>query len=130
VDNLRCRGQRIAIPPGRYDWVYALAAAERRTEDRVAVRYHDGTVRRGWLRVSDFWPETGARFGEVLAFRCASMHYPRHVQENMAPAIWRTRMALPDPGVVVGLDLPDNPALHIFALTLVAEPSSLVSKED
>src|SRR4051812_44873913 len=35
ADNLRCAGQLIALPPGRYDWLYLLAAAERRTEDLV-----------------------------------------------------------------------------------------------
>jgi hypothetical protein len=121
ADNIRCRGQQVAVPPGRYDWLYLLAAGERRTEDVLTLRYADGRQRRQWLRVSDFWPETPARFGELLAFRCTGMHYPRHPQRNMSPAIWRTRVPVTDPGVVVGLTLPDNPALHVFALTAVAE---------
>ena len=118
-DNVRCRGQEVPVPVGSYDWVYALAAAERRSEDLVLVRYADGSGRRQWLRVSDFWPETPARFGERTAFHCGRMLYPRHSQPGMAPAIWRCRMPVAVPGRVRALVLPDNPAIHVFALTAV-----------
>jgi hypothetical protein len=120
-DNLRCRGQSVALPAGRPDWIYLLAAAERRTEDAVALRYSDSTERRQWLRVSDFWPQTPARFGELEAFRCPRMLYPRHSQANMAPVIWRCRVPVTVPGTIEAIRLPDNPAIHIFALTLVGE---------
>jgi hypothetical protein len=120
-DNLRCRGQSVTLPAGDYDWIYLLAAAERRTEDVVVLRYCDSTRRRQWLRVSDFWPETPARFGELEAFRCASMLYPRHSQANMAPVIWRCRVPVSVPGPIEAIQLPDNPAIHVFALTLVRD---------
>lgn len=119
-DNVRCRGQRIEVPEGRWDWVHVLGAAERRTEDPLLLRYADGAVRPQWLRMSDFWPETEPRFGELLAYRCAAMHYPRHIQRTTAPAIWAQRVPLSVPDGVVALELPDNPALHLFAITLQA----------
>ncbi|HZM81194.1 MAG TPA: hypothetical protein VFC19_36170 [Candidatus Limnocylindrales bacterium] len=120
-DNLRCRGQRLNVPVGEYDWIYLLAAAERRTEDAIALLYTDSTVRRQWLRVSDFWPETPARFGEVEAYRCSRMLYPRHSQANMAPVIWRCRVPVSVGEPVEAIGLPDNPAIHIFAVTLVGQ---------
>ena len=120
-DNLRCRGQSVELPSGAYDWIYLLATAERRTEDALALRYSDSTQRRQWLRVSDFWPETAARFGELEAFRCARMLYPRHSQPNMAPVIWRCRVPVAIPGSIEAIRFPDNPAIHVFALTLVRE---------
>jgi hypothetical protein len=124
ADNVRCRGQRVVVPYGVFDWIYLLAAAERRTEDLVLLHTQGGVTRRQWLRVSDFWPETAPRFGELLAFRCSRMLYPRHAQRNMAPAIWRCRVPVPVPDPLVALTLPDNPAIHVFALTLVAEGRS------
>jgi hypothetical protein len=121
ADNVRCRGQRVALTPGEYDWVYLLAAAERRTEDTVALHYADGALRRQWLRVSDFWPETPARFGELAAYRPDRMLYPRHAQRNMPPVIWRCRIPVTVPGPLVALSLPDNPAIHVFAMTAVSE---------
>jgi hypothetical protein len=119
-DNLRCGRQLIVVPPERYDWIYLLAAAERRSEDWAFLHYADGTVDPEWLRVSDFWPETPAFFGEQAAFRCTCLHYPRHVQHAMGPTIWRERVPVPREQDLVAIRLPDNPAIHLFAMTLVA----------
>lgn len=118
-DNLRCGRQLIVVPHGSYDWIYLLAAAERRSEDWVFLHYVDGTVDPEWLRVSDFWPETPASFGEQAAFRCTCLHYPRHVQRAMGPVIWRERVPVPREQDLAAVRLPDNPAIHLFAMTLV-----------
>ncbi|RFU85219.1 hypothetical protein DY218_18560 [Streptomyces triticagri] len=117
-DNLRCRGQSVDVPPGEYQWIHVLAAAERRTEDEAVLHYADGSTRREWLRISDFWPETDQRFGELLAFRTRYLMYPRHSQHNMVPSIWLQRVPVTAPGTVTAVELPDNPAIHIFAITL------------
>jgi hypothetical protein len=117
-DNIRCRGQSIELPVDRADWLHFLAAAERRTEDELTVHYADGTARSQWLRVSDFWPETEPWFGELLAFRTSAMLYPNHVDARMPPSIWRQRVPVAVPDGVVAVTLPDNPAIHIFALTV------------
>ncbi|TDV43183.1 hypothetical protein [Actinophytocola oryzae] len=118
-DNLRCRGQRIELPSSRVDWLHLLAAAERRTEDVVTVHYADGTTRPQWLRVSDFWPETPSRFGELPAFRTSAMLYPNHVDSRMPPVIWHQRVPVAVRDGVVAVTLPDNPAVHVFAMTAV-----------
>lgn len=120
-DHLRCRGQRIALPAARADWIHVLGAAERRTEDTLLLEYADGTVRRQWLRLSDFWPQTGPRFGERLAFRTGAMLYPRHAQHTMSPSIWHQRVPVAVADGLRTLVLPHNPAMHLFALTLVTE---------
>ncbi|TCO60854.1 hypothetical protein [Actinocrispum wychmicini] len=118
-DNLRCSGQVIELPTGRYDWLYLLAASERRSEDVITLHHADGSVDPQWLRVSDFWAETPAHFGEQASVRCRSLHYPRHIQRNMAPVIWRTRVPVPRETDLAAIGLPDNVAIHIFALTLI-----------
>jgi hypothetical protein len=118
-DNIRCRGQRIELPAAHADWLHLLAAAERRTEDVLTVHYADGATRPQWLRVSDFWPETAPRFGELLAFRTSAMLYPNHVDSRMPPAIWRQRVPVAVRDEIVAVTLPDNPAIHVFAMTTV-----------
>lgn len=118
-DNFRCAGQRIELPPGRYDWIYLLAASERRSEDLVYLHYADRSVDPEWLRVSDFWAETPPRFGEQASLRCTKLHYPRHIQQRMGPTIWRTRVPVPREIELAALHLPDNSAIHIFAITLL-----------
>lgn len=122
ADNLRCAGQDLALPPTRCDWLLFLSTAERHSEDQVELSFADGEREAQWLRVSDFWPETAPRFGELLAFRCRRLHYPRHVQERMAPAIWLTRVPVAHRSPLTAVTLPDNPAIHVFALTL-AQPA-------
>jgi hypothetical protein len=117
-DNIRCAVQFIELPSGRYDWIYLIAAAERRTEDAMLLHYADGSIDPEWLRVSDFWPETPGRFGERESLRCRSLHYPRHVQTPMGPALWRERVPVPREVALAGIRFPDNPAIHVFALTL------------
>jgi hypothetical protein len=121
-NNVRCRGQFLRLEEAVWDWVYVLAAAERRSEEAVLVRFGDGSERPEWLRVSDFWPETHCRFGEPLAFAGNGLHYPRHAQPNMRPAIWQSRVPIGLRRPVVGVTLPENPAIHLFAATLVREP--------
>lgn len=126
-DNLRCVRQLIDVPVGRYDWIQLLAAAERRTEDEVQLHYRDGATDPEWLRVSDFWPQTASRFGESAAFRCRNLHYPRHIQREMPPVIWRQRVPVPRESELMAIRLPDNPAIHIFAMTLVPSPTAGVA---
>jgi hypothetical protein len=124
-DHIRCAGQYLELPPGRRDWIHFLAAAERRTEDAVLLHFEDGMVDPEWLRVSDFWPQTPAWFGERDGLTFDTLHYPRHVQDTMGPSLWRTRVAVPRERTLIGLRLPDNPAIHVFAIEL--EPSRWTS---
>jgi hypothetical protein len=119
ADNVRCAGQYVPVVPGRYDWIYVLATAERRTEDSVRLHFTGGAVDQEWLRVSDFWPNAAPHFGELAAYTCSRLHYPNHSQRDMPPTIWRQRIAVPRAADLVGVRLPDNPAIHVFAATLV-----------
>ena len=116
-DNVRCEGQLVAVPFGVYDWLYVLAAAERRAEDEVALHFEDGAVDFESLRVSDFWAAEAA-FGERLAAESPVMHYPRHVQPNVPARLWLQRVPVTRRATLEAIRLPRNVAIHVFALTL------------
>ncbi|MGC5033784.1 hypothetical protein [Micromonospora sp. DT229] len=120
-DNVRCAGQVVPVPPGRYDWIYLLATAERRVEDEVALHFTDGQVDFEPLRVSDFWAAV-AHFGETRAYATTSMHYPHHVQPRVTGLIWCQRVAVTRRAELRSLRLPTNPAVHVFAATLQEGP--------
>lgn len=115
-DNIRCNEQYVSLPAGRCDWLHVLAAAERRCEDVVEMTYEDGAVDAEPLRVSDFWAAP-AWFGEIKAFECPVMHYPHHVQPGVSAIMWAQRVPVTRRGVLVGVRLPRNIAIHVFALT-------------
>ncbi|MFF6773013.1 hypothetical protein ACFY8W_05550 [Streptomyces sp. NPDC012637] len=116
-DNVRCEGQFLEVPEGRYDWVHVLAASERRCEDTVGMHFADGAVDAEPLRVSDFWAAP-AWFGEVKAFESLVMHYPHHVQRNVSALMWAQRVPVTRRAGLTGVRLPRNIAVHVFAVTL------------
>jgi hypothetical protein len=116
-DNVRCAGQFLTVPAGRYDWVHVLAAAERRCEDTVELNFGDGSVDAEPLRVSDFWAAP-AWFGEIKAFESPVMHYPHHVQRGVSAVMWAQRVPVTRRADLAGVRLPRNVAVHVFAVTL------------
>ncbi|MDQ3821744.1 MAG: hypothetical protein M3321_00700 [Actinomycetota bacterium] len=116
-DNVRCAGQFLGVPDGRYDWVHVLAAAERRCEDTVDLIFSDGSVDAEPLRVSDFWAAP-AWFGEIKAFESPVMHYPHHVQQGVSAVMWAQRVPVTRRAGLAGVRLPRNVAVHVFAVTL------------
>ncbi|MFR9673250.1 hypothetical protein [Streptomyces sp. TR06-5] len=116
-DNVRCAGQYLGVPEGRYDWMHVLAAAERRCEDTVELNFLDGTVDAEPLRVSDFWAAP-AWFGELTAFESLAMHYPHHVQRGVSAFMWAQRVPVTRRADLAGVRLPRNIAVHVFAVTL------------
>lgn len=116
-DNVRCAGQFVEVPAGRYDWIHVLAASERRCEETVELNFADGTVDAEPLRISDFWAAP-AWFGEVKAFESPVMHYPGHVQRGVPAVMWSQRVPVTRRADLIGILLPRNVAVHVFALTL------------
>ncbi|MFG1914989.1 hypothetical protein [Micromonospora sp. NPDC048898] len=116
-DNVRCAGQFIRVPEGDYDWIHVLAASERRCEDSVELSFADGSVDAESLRVSDFWAAP-AWFGEVKAFESLVMHYPHHAQRGIPAVMWAQRVPVTRRAALIGMLLPRNVAVHVFAVTL------------
>jgi hypothetical protein len=119
ADNVRCEGQLLTVPPGRYDWLHVLAAAERRTEDALLLHFADGRVDREWLRVSDFW-SAPAHFGETEAVATPVMHYPHHVQDGVSAKLWMQRVPVTRRAELRQVRLPRCVAVHVLAATLAS----------
>ncbi|HEV2640027.1 MAG TPA: hypothetical protein VGX23_33140 [Actinocrinis sp.] len=116
-DNIRCAGQHLDLPPTPGTWLHLVAGSERRCEEFVYLHYASGAVDPEWLRVSDFWPAR-PHFGELPAVRTTQMHYPHHCQEQLGGQLWAVRVPVRRREPLCGLGLPDNPALHVFALSI------------
>lgn len=119
MNNMIVDGQLIEIESAFYDWIYILAAGERRAEDTVYLYYENGEIDQEWIRVSDFWPGDSF-FGEPIGIRTQNMHYPHHIQHNHQPTIWLQRIPVPRINSRLSkISFPKNKAIHIFAITLV-----------
>lgn len=116
-NNVVCVGQSITFAEGTYVSMSVLGAAERRTADTLTFVTTTGTEVPVPLCLSDWWHGARTHFSNRLALRCTRVHYPRHVQRNILPSMWVHRAVFPIIRTHT-IVLPDNPALHIFALTL------------
>ncbi|MFJ4713453.1 hypothetical protein [Streptomyces sp. NPDC088785] len=123
-DNVLCAGQRIEVPARRWDWLYLIGCGERRVRDVITWHFADGHVDRDGFALSDLW-EGRSDYGEELALRTDTIHYPFHVQERIGITLWCQRVPITSRHPLGALTLPENPAVHLFALTL-AGPSEAV----
>ncbi|HST66658.1 MAG TPA: hypothetical protein VLM05_15840 [Mycobacteriales bacterium] len=118
-DNVRCAGQYVRLPvAGPVDWLHLMVAAERRTEATLALHFAGGAADFETLRVSDFWAEAPAAFGERLVAATPVMHYPHHVQPRVPAQLWAQRVPVTRREPLAAVRLPRHVAVHVFALTL------------
>lgn len=117
-DNVRCDGQYVEVPASACDWVHLVVAGERRAEAEVALHHAEGEVEFEALRVSDFWAEAPAVFGELAVTATAVTHYPHHVQPRLSARLWAQRVPVVRSTPLQGIRLPRHVAVHVFALTL------------
>ncbi|WP_322906976.1 hypothetical protein [Paenibacillus campi] len=119
MNNLIAAEQIIDVQAGNYDWIYMLAAGERRAEDTVYLHYTNGEVDQEWIRISDFWPGESV-FGELVGIRTQNMHYPNHIQRDHQPTIWLQRIPVTRINAQLNkISLPFNKSIHIFAMTMM-----------
>ncbi|WP_330242393.1 hypothetical protein [Streptomyces sp. NBC_00525] len=128
-DNVLCSGQRIEVPERRWDWLYVIGCGERRVRDVVTWHFSNGTVDRDQLALSDLW-EGRSDFGEDLALRTSVIHYPHHVQERIGITLWCQRVPVTSRKPLGAMSLPRNPAVHLFAMTLVGRGAGGDSASD
>jgi hypothetical protein len=120
LDNLVCAGQRIEVPERRWDWLYVIGCGERRVRDVLTWHFSDGSVSRDQVELSDLW-EGRSDYGEELALRTDVIHYPHHVQERIGITLWCQRVPITRRQPLEAISLPENPAIHLFAMTLAGQ---------
>jgi hypothetical protein len=122
-DNLVCSGQRIEVPERRWDWLYVIGCGERRVRDVLTWHFSDGSASQDHVELSDLW-EGRSDYGEDLALRTDVIHYPHHVQERIGITLWCQRVPITRRQPLRAILLPENPAVHLFAMTLVGQDAS------
>lgn len=136
-DNLACEGQRITFAPSRCTALHVLGMCDWRGFAEVLVLvYEDGIPAREVLGLSDGSCFRGRLFGEqegligrlvardslvphavLFGIPIPEEGYQMH-EMSIAGTIWHQVVPVQPSRVLVGCELPDNPAMHLFALTL------------
>jgi len=119
-DNALCRGQSIAVPPGRYSKVWFLAASTTyNTYPNPGASYADGADVPMPLPVTE-WTRGSAAFNDIEVVGVPYRHGPAGRDER--PVGIYLQVADLDPSTdLVSLTLPNTasqPQLHVFAVSL------------
>lgn len=134
-DNLVPMGQCLSVPANRYIELHVLGASEWGSfEEEILLRYEDGSGESALLGLTDSLSETGPLFGEKTGIRCKVgipdefiplLFYlgldqtSEHTKElELDGTLWHQVVALDPHKILTSIRLPDNPSMHLFALTL------------
>ena len=115
-NNVACAGQRIAVPQGRYAALYVMGSAtfgEQKGEAKLECEKGEMTAT---LKLSDWC--SASKFGEAQAYLMTSRHNWEGKEEKAVCSIWVQAIELPADRTLEAIVLPENPKIHIFAMTL------------
>lgn len=124
-NNVVLEGQRLEIPVGRYRALHLLGAADSGSFAAwLEVEEETGGRERHRLGLSSWHGFEGPRFGERPGIACSGFHSGdlgnTHTDGRVRRQvwIWVQRLRLEEGRVIRALVFPDNPCLHVFAMTL------------
>ena len=137
LDNISCEGQDIPLPVGHYCALHVLGMCDWRAfEEPLQLRAPDGTCTETGLGLSDASHYQGLQYGEREALTCPLVTPDSlipHVflfgiplpgagyemtETHIEAGIWHQVISLETSRPLAGLILPDNPSMHLFALTV------------
>lgn len=136
-NNLALEAQEIEVAPRHYGALAAIGAADSgryaggEFAEAIYFLYRDGGAEKQQLRLKDWNCIPGQRRGGVEAIRCRLMHTPsgKCVRTERGyrtrPTLWWARIELDEGRLLQKIVLPDNPCMHLFAMTLIV--GSIVS---
>lgn len=117
LNNIECNKQEIRIAKDFYESMHFMAACDNGSfEETIELVYVDEIVK-AKLCISD-WIEYAPLFGEVTAFTCNHLHASDRDLTDLVSRIWVQSIKIDSGKQLHGIKLPDNPCLHLFAITL------------
>ena len=143
-DNIACEAQEIPLPVGCYRALHVLGICDwRATAEIILLHSPDGSCTHETLGLSDASHYKGLQYGEreaftgqlitpdgliphVFLFGITPPGKGRQMYETHIEAgLWHQVIELKETLLLSHLVTPDNPSMHIFALTLCREEGAL-----
>ena len=138
-DNIACEAQEIPLPSGVWRALHVLGLCDWRAfEEPLRLKAADGACAETRIGLSDAPRYQGLQYGERVALLCPLITPDSSVplssligipppeagcetrETRVEAGIWHQVIHLPGPRPLSALLLPDNPSMHLFALTLAA----------
>lgn len=120
-NNIEFNNQVISLPKGNYRNLFVLGAAENGSYIETLIIRNKNISQKIRLGLTDWLNET-CEFNETIAYHCYGCHSTKAgIISTFEPKMWLQRIDLPENLLAEELSLPDNPGMHIFAITLEKE---------
>ena len=95
--------------------------------------FGNGNYEDAFLGLSSWRSCHNLKYGERVAVKCSGYHFPsQHVYTERVDVdygIWMQNIRVGSDSHLTHIELPDNPDLHIFSITLRGLPGSNLQKE-
>ncbi len=122
-NNIVLEGQRIAVPQDVFDGLYFLGVSlGGYLEDVIRFVFADGSKEEAFLGLSGWNKSHNLKYGERVGMLCSGYHFPsKHIYTDRVGVdygIWMQHIPICVTRPLVAVELPDNPGMHIFAMTL------------
>ena len=132
-NNISLEGQRIGVPVNRYDGLFLLGASSGYSvEDTVRFVFENRKCENTYFGLSSWRLCRNLKYGERVAVKCSGYHFPsQHVfteHLDVDYGIWMQYIPIGTDSQLTHIEFPDNPDLHIFAITLRGLPGSNLLK--
>lgn len=148
-DNIACEAQEIPLPMGHYCALHFLGMSDWRAfEEPLQLKAPDGTCTETSLGLSDASHYQGLQYGEREAIECQLITPDSlipHVflfgislpsagyqmkETHIEGGIWHQVIPMEESRLLSSIVLPDNPSMHLFALTLCGNRRDTCEKAD
>jgi len=116
MNNISCAGQEVKLPKGQYTKIYVLATAVNGSFlEEMSAKCADKTVYSFDFAISDWC--IAAQYNELHGIDFSRRNGPS--TSNVKCTIWQQTIYLKKSGSkAVSVILPNNPDIHIFAMTV------------
>ncbi len=119
-DSMKCNGEAIPCPEGLYDYIMFLGCGEvGHQSDEVTIEYEGGKTEKMPIELSDFWSNINF-FGEKFAWKGRYVKVAGGKRELLQREVYlyAQKYQLSNQDIVKSIHLPENPFIHLFAITL------------
>lgn len=119
-NTLECNGRDLTLPNGRYDKIHILATMHNGSSKvEFVLKYTDGTSETRKVAYSDWWGGKPV-FDDELAI-VTSYHHEKAGIRQPGVAIFSQTIAVDPKKILYKLGTPNEPRVHIFAVSLEGE---------
>lgn len=122
-NNVVPEGQRIMVLQDVYEGLSLLGVSDRGyLDDVICFVFADGSKDETFFGLSAWNKPHDLKYGERVGIRCSGYHFPsKHVYTDRVGVdygIWIQDISICASHPLVAIELPENPGMHIFAMTL------------